>query len=1017
MSFLTKFSLRNPVALIILSVLIMVGGLFSATRFKQESMPDLSLPYLFVTAIYPGASPQEVLNQVTLPMEQALKNVEGVKNVYSDSANSIANIRLEFDFSDDIALKKSKVEEAVSGVKLPTEVAKPAVNKVSTASSPIIYTTVSAKAGTSAEELQDTVLGKIVPALQGLDGVGGVQTLGLQSEDIYIGLDPAKMEAKKVAFQQVAQVLQANNLAIPLGEATFDQVKGPVQVTGRIKSLDELKNTVILPVPEVKLQDIADVRKGTEQRDSITRTQGQPAIAVNVIKNGDANTVEVAALVHEEMEKFTGADSKVNFEVFYDSAEDVKESVNGMAQEGLLGALFASVLILFFLRNIRATIIAVVSIPLSILIALTLMKYFTDITLNVMTLGGMAVAVGRVVDDSIVVIENIVRRLQTEKVSRELLLEATREVGAAITSSTITTIAVFAPLGLVGGMIGMVFAPFAATVVFSLLASLLVAVTVVPMMAYLLMGRSVPKEHTESSLSRGYTKLLNWSLNHKALMLILSFALFLGSLPLAAVAGFTFMPEQEKKMLLGTLTMAKGTPIEEVDKLTKELDDKLRQNDLVLMSQVNVGSPKGEFDPITMTSGQTNKASWFISVKPETDLKAFIKEMKEELAPQVAGSIFDLQDINASTTGAPAINVIVTGNSMDDIRKATEKITATVQEVEGTDGVRNTLVETTKGVDIQIRPADALKHGLTTIQAAQILRPFLAETKLGKIGDGKQSDDIYLTLGGDKVDSVQDIEKLTLVTPLGQQVTVKDIADVKLLEQPGVMQLLNGEQYATITGSITEANTSKVNMELMSALDGLSLPDGVQYNVAGNNKEIEDMMKDMGMAILVAIGMVYIVMVVAFGGAKAPFAILFSLPFALIGALLGTVITGQPISVASMIGILMLIGIVVTNAIVLIDRVQQQVEKGLTIRDSLLEAGKTRLRPILMTAIATICALSPLALGMGGGVLISKGLAVVVIGGLITSTLLTLLIVPIMYELLHRKRVRSELKAQAAHVH
>jgi HAE1 family hydrophobic/amphiphilic exporter-1 len=1007
--FLTKFSLRNPVAIIILVLLIACGGVYSATKFKQESMPDISIPYLFVTALYPGATPQEVQNEAAIPLEQALRQVEGVQVLESTSASNVVTVNMQFSFSANLNEKIAKVEEILNGLKLPQGVEKPVLNKISLASGPMMYTSITAKQGTSSQELQDFVQKQVLPSLQGIDGIGKVQTAGLASENLYIRLKADKMAERNVSFSQISQVLQAVNVTLPVGTATFNKINENVIITGRVQTLDDLKNLVVAPAPEVKLQDVADIVKGSTSPETITRVQGEPSVAINVIKNSDANSVDVSKRVMEKLEAAVQGNDKVKLDVVYDSANDIKRSVNSMAREGLLGALFASILILLFLRNVRATFIAIVSIPLSIAASMSLLHYFTNITLNIMTLGGMAVAVGRVVDDSIVVIENIVRRIQSEKATKELMLEATREVAAAITSSTLTTIAVFAPLGLVSGIIGKIFAPFALTVVFSLLASLLVAVTVVPLLAFVLMRRSKPRHREgETALSRQYKKVLKWSLDHKTIVVLLSLLLLVGSFFLAPLAGMTFIPEQKEKYVMMTLTMPKGTDVSTVDDKVQEMDRKLRELGSVQLSQVTSGSPKGEFDPLTYTAGATNKATWLVSLDRKADVTAFIQNRKKELDPKVEGATLDIQELTGGP-GGQGIYIIVTGNSMDDIRLATASITDAVKQIEGTDSVRNTLLDDLKSVEIKVRPGDALKNGLTTVQAWSLLRPLLNEDKVGKLGDGKRTSDIYMSVEGVSKQSVEDIAKLPLSSPLGTLITVQDIADVKEVKQQSALQLRNGGEFATVLGNITDKNAGKVNSALESKLKQLDLPAGTQYVLDGANKQIQDMMSDMFMAMAVAIGMVYIVMVVAFGGGKAPFAILFSLPFAVTGALAGTLLAGEPISIASLIGILMLIGIVVTNAIVLVDRVQMKVREGLTIRESLLEAGGTRLRPILMTAIATICALLPLALELGeGGALISKGLAVVVIGGLVTSTLLTLLIVPIMYEALHYKQARRE---------
>ncbi|WP_127580099.1 efflux RND transporter permease subunit [Paenibacillus koleovorans] len=1015
--FLTRFSLRNPIAILILVILVAVGGAYSATQFKQESMPDIAIPYLFVTALYPGATPQEVQNEVALPLEQALKQVEGVQVLESTSASNVVTINMQFSFSADLDEKAERIEEVLNGIRLPQGVEKPVLNKITLASGPMMYTAVTAKPGTSVQELQQLVQGSILPSLQGIDGIGKVQTAGLASENLYIRLKAGAMAEKGVSYMQISQVLQAVNVTLPVGSATIGKVEQNVLITGRVHTIEELRQLAVSANPPVLLQDVAEITRGSSVPETISRVQGEPSVAINIIKNSDANSVDVSDQVMEKLEAAVKGNEKVSLDVVYDSADDIKRSVNSMAREGLLGALFASILILLFLRNLRATLIAIVSIPLSIAMAMALLHTFSDVTLNIMTLGGMAVAVGRVVDDSIVVIENIVRRIQTAKPTKELMLDATREVAGAITSSTLTTIAVFAPLGLVSGLIGKVFAPFALTVVFSLLASLLVAVTVVPLMALGLMRYSrrgvggAGAEHTEdgdTALSRGYKKLLRWSLNHKIVVVLLSLVVLAASFILAPMAGMTFIPEQKEKFVMMTLTMPKGTGVNTVDERVQAMDRRLRELGHVKLSQVTSGSPKGEFDPMTYTAGASNKATWIVSLDEEADVTAFIKDRKRELDPKIEGATLDIQELTGGP-GGQGVYIIVTGPTPEAIRQATLRITEVVQSIEGTDGVRNTLLDDLKSVELKVRPADALKYGLTTAQAWSLLRPLLNEEKVGKLGDGKRTSDIYLTVEGVSRNSLEDIAALPLLSPAGLTFTVRDIADVREVKQLSALQLRNGADFAAVLGNIIDKDAGKVNSALEARLDALELPAGTDYLIEGANKQIEDMLNDMFMAMAVAVGMVYIVMVVAFGGGKAPFAILFSLPFAVTGALAGTLIAGEPISIASLIGILMLIGIVVTNAIVLVDRVQTNVRQGQRIRDALLEAGGTRLRPILMTAIATICALLPLALELGeGGALISKGLAVVVIGGLVTSTLLTLLIVPIMYEALHYKQVRRE---------
>lgn len=998
MKFLTNFSLRNPVAIVLLVILIAVGGTYSATKFNQEQLPDVSFPGIMVQAVYPGAAPNEVLTEVTVPLEKVLRNVEGVKSVTSQSANSVSFLQLEFSFSDDMKEKKSVVEDALSGIQLPEEVETPEVLYFSTTNQPIMYTTVNAKEGVSQAELSEFVKGSLLPELQGIEGVTEVQTAGLKDDGIYIRLDAAKMTEQGISYDQIMMGLQANNLSVPLGEVTLEKNNLPVFVQGNIGSLEQLKALVISPATGTTLGDVATVEQGKELS-VISMTNGEPSIVLNIVKSGTANTVEVADEVLKAYDE-AAKDGKIETLIMYNRATDVKESVSTLAREGALGALFASILILFFLRNFRATLIAIVSIPLSMLIALICLKYFTDVTLNIMTLGGLAVATGRVVDDSIVVIENIVRRLQSEKISKDLIQSGTMEVGRAIVSSTLTTVAVFAPLGLLQGMTGEFFRPFALTVGFALFASLIVALTVVPLMAWGLMKNHKPKEHGESKMSRGYKKSLKWALNHKVTVLTLATLLFIGSLvPIfAGAVGVVFLPETDYKYLFADLQMPKGTDLATTQKESDAMDAVIREHEDVLNSNVTVGASM-------MGASGSHVASWFIGLKSEADLDAFIDDINKKISVPEGGK-FDL--IKDDMGGGGAISVTVTGGSMNDIRKGAEQVMEAIRGIEDTENVASNLQDGTKGISIAVRQDDAAKNGLSAAQASAMLRPFLTESKAGRMVEGAKSNDIYLSLSGVSMNSVADIGNMKLTTPMGTQIAVSDIADVKEIQLPSTLQLKNGAEFATVTAKITAKDVNKVNNELKDALEKLDLPTGVKYSLGGSNEDIQQMMSDMMLAMLVAIGMVYIVMVIAFREGRAPLAVLFSLPFALIGGLVGTLVAREPISISSLIGFLMLIGIVVTNAIVLVERVQQQIEHGLTIREALLEAGGTRLRPILMTAIATICALTPLAIGLGGGSIISSGLAVVVIGGLASSTLLTLVVVPVMYELLYFKRSRKQ---------
>jgi len=546
------------------------------------------------------------------------------------------------------------------------------------------------------------------------------------------------------------------------------------------------------------------------------------------------------------------------------------------------------------------------------------------------------------------------------------------------------------------GIVGGFFRPFALTVGFALMASLLVALTVVPLMAWALLKKGEIKAPAQSSLSKGYKRLLGWSLGHKGVVLTVSTLLFIGSLvPIAAgKVGVVLLPEMEYKYMFAALEMPKGTAPQAVEAEAKRLDEILRSHPDVTNTNVIIGGTmNGE--------AYSHLAEWFIAFRPETDLDRFIEEIGPQAMPS-EGSRFSL--VKDDMTGGGAVEITVTASSKDELRAAAGLVAETLEGMEGIANISSNLQDGSNGIAIEVRQEDAARYGLTAYQAYALLRPYLAETKVGMMSGSE----LYFTLKGDSLNSLDSIAALPIQTPSGTVIQVKDIADVRQVQLPGTLQYKNGTEYVTVTAKMVGKDASKVNKELTKALDALELPEGAELSVGGNSAEVQQMISDMLMAMLVAVIAVYVVMVVAFGEGRAPLAVLFSLPFALIGGLAGNLATGEPLSASSLIGFLMLIGIVVTNAIVLVERVRQQIERGLAIREALLEAGGTRLRPILMTAIATIGALVPLAAGVGGGSVISSGLAMVVIGGLASSTLLTLVVVPVMYELLYFKKSRME---------
>ncbi|WP_454193480.1 efflux RND transporter permease subunit [Paenibacillus sp. Marseille-Q7038] len=1046
-----NFSLRNKLAIWILTIILTFGGLYSGLTMKQETIPNISIPFLNITAVYPGAAPEGVVEDVTKPLEETLRNVDGIKSITSTSMENVSSVMIEFDYGTNLDNATAAVREVLNDVPLPDDAQKPTISKFSINSFPVASISLSGKDGESLEDLTRLAENEIAPAFEDVDGVASVQVSGQYTREVTLTFDQNKMNELGLTEDTVQNIVQASSLRVPLGLFTMEDTENAVVVDGNVIDVDDLKNleipvvpsnsaqgnaagsadvssgagagqsTEAMPstgnaaaqmtgIPTVKLSDIASIEV-VGKAESISRTNGAESIGFSIVKANDANTVDVVNGVKEASAELEELYDHINVDILLDQGQPIEDSVHTMLSKALFGAIFAVLIILLFLRDWRSTIISVISIPLSLLIALTVL-YLMDITLNVMTLGAMTVAIGRVVDDSIVVIENIYRRLSLpgEKLKgRELIGAATREMFVPIMSSTIVTIAVFLPLALVSGMVGELFMPFALTMVFALLASLVVAITIVPAMAHTLFRGGLKNkknhEHKPSRLAGGYTRILKWTLKHKLITVGLAVLLLVGSLFLTRFIGTSFLPEQGTNYTLVTYSPEPGATQETVEERTQSVEKFILDSSGVESMQYSVGGG----NPMSM--GSSNSGLFYLIFKDGVNVSEASETILTGLQERVPEGEWATMDMAAGAMGGSTLTVSVFGDSLDQIKPVADDILKVVQEdTANFEDAESSLAEGYEQYTLVADQEKLSSLGLTAGQLAMALspereRPVLTEVEV----DGK-SYNVYIETDSKEYGSIEAIEKETITSPLGIEVPIGEVATVEKGTTPDSIMRIDSDMVVQVTANILSSDVGSASTTIEEAVEAMDLPEGVHVEFGGVTEQINETFTQLGLAMLAAIAIVYFVLVVTFGGGLAPFAILFSLPFTVIGALIGLLITGETLNVSSLMGALMLIGIVVTNAIVLIDRVIHKENEGMSTRDALLEAGSTRLRPILMTALATIGALLPLVFGWENSAgIISKGLGVTVIGGLISSTLLTLVIVPIVYEFLMKfKKKRIE---------
>ncbi|WP_341301772.1 efflux RND transporter permease subunit [Lysinibacillus sp. FSL H8-0500] len=1025
---LVNFVLKNKLAVWLLTIIITASGIYSGTRMKMESIPDISIPYLIVMGVYPGATPEQVMDELSIPFEKTIESLEDVKAVYSTSSSNVAQVQVEYDYGIDMDEKKRQLEAALDNLTLPEGAQEPTIMAISMNMMPVVALSVSS----STEDIVDltsTVEDILLPKIEKIDGVASATITGQHIEQVSFKYDEEKMAALGLTEDTVKQMIQASDMSLSLGLYQFTVGEQAVSVDGKVQSVDELKDLLIPvtpsatnPSPFVRLGDIATIEvEGKVQ--SVSRTNGKDAIAIQIVKGQDANTVTVVNAVKDLMKDEEKRLDGLKVDISLDQGAPIEDSVFTMIEKAVFGGAIAVLIILLFLRDFKSTIISIISIPVSVFMALLLLNWM-DITLNIMTLGAITVAIGRVIDDSIVVVENIYRRihLKQEKLTgRALIREATIEMFKPILSSTLVTVAVFAPLIFVGGMVGELFMPFALTMTFALGASLIVAITIVPALSHFLFRKKLYGEKQESQhkevgkLATWYRGVLEKSLNHKIITSVIAVLLLVGSIALTPLIGFSFMGSQEEKVMYLTYTPATGELTDEtaanVEKVEKEL---MKRKDVDIL-QVSITDANNVDPSAMMMGGGAGGALMYLIFDP--DMEDFPKAREE-----VEDYVFNIEQSGEwksqdfSSMGGMSSNEVsytLYSDDLDKLRDAVNQVEGALKEVDGLEDIKSDNEDPYVEHVLKVEQKNVLQYGLTTAQIVMALNTHATKEVLTTVkNDGKDIEVIVQRDAKAAATSLDDVLATEVPTALGTTMTIGELVDVEEGTTLNSLARSKGEYFATVSGTIIGDDISKATSAADKKIDKLDLPKGVTTGVAGVAADMQETFTKLGVAMLAAIAIVYFILVVTFGEGLAPFAILFSLPFAVIGAFVGLFVTGQTISVSVMMGLLMLIGIVVTNAIVLVDRIIHMEHDGLNMREAILEAGATRLRPILMTAIATIGAMLPMAFGTGGSGLISKDLAITVIGGLLSSTLLTLVVVPIVYEMLSKmlKKNRKDIK-------
>ncbi|MGW7439794.1 efflux RND transporter permease subunit [Streptomyces sp. NPDC054849] len=1023
MSWLSRFSLAQRALVGLVSIVALLFGAIAIPQLKQQLLPSIELPMVSVLAPYQGASPDVVEKQVVEPIEAMLKGVDGITGITSTASEGNALIMATFDYGDSGTKQLvADVQQAVNRarVRLPAEV-DPQVVAGSTDDIPTVILAVTSDKDQQA--LADQLERSVVPVLSDIEGVGQVSVDGVQDLQVTVTPDGAKLAAAGLDGAALAQGLQAGGATVPAG--SFDEAgkNRTVRVGAGFTSLAQVEDLRLSPGPgknPVRLGDVAVVKQEAAKAVSITRTNGKPSLALVLTMDKDGSAVAISDAVKDklpELRSTLGAGADLT--VVSDQGPAVAKSISSLTTEGLLGLLFAVIVILVFLASLRSTLVTAVSIPLSVVLALIVL-WTRDLSLNMLTLGALTIAIGRVVDDSIVVLENIKRHLGYGEEREAAIITAVKEVAGAVTSSTLTTVAVFLPIGLVGGMIGELFGSFSLTVTAALLASLLVSLTVVPVLSYWFLSapkgvepgdaesaakarREAEEKEARSRLQRFYVRVLGFATRRRLTSVAIAVVVLVGTLGMTPLLKTNFFDPGEQDVLTVKQELAPGTSLAASDEASRKIEKVLGSVDGVKSYQVTVGS-SGFLAAFGGGTG-SNQASFQVSLKDAGDGDAVKKRIEDELA--ALDGIGETRISTGDAFGSQNLSVVVKAGDGEVLAKAAEQVRAEVAELDNVTDVQSDLSQSVPRISVTATPK-AAEAGLNQAALGAIVAQAVRGNPAGKAVLDDTERDIVIK-SAQPATTLAELQAL----PVGP-LKLGDIAEVKEVPGPVAMTRIDGARAATVTARPQGDNTGAVSAELQTKLKALDLPEGATASIGGVSEDQDEAFGSLGLAMLAAIAIVFMLLVATFRSLIQPLILLVSIPFAATGALGLLIVTGTPMGVPAMIGMLMLIGIVVTNAIVLIDLVNQYRAQGLGVVEAVVEGGRHRLRPILMTALATIFALLPMALGVTGeGGFISQPLAVVVIGGLVSSTLLTLLLVPTLYAMVELRKERRRAKRSA----
>lgn len=1012
---------RSSLVVVLFSVLTLLG-IFSYSRLSYELLPKMDTNILTISTIYPGAAPSEVETSVTKKIEDAVASLEGIKAMNSISQESVSIITIELESGTDVDNSLQDAQRKINAIigDLPENADPPSLGKFDLDDMPIMQMAVYSNLNPA--DFYDLVKNKIQPSIAKINGVAQVNMLGGTEREIKVNMDRNKLEAFGISPLQVVQMVNASNLDFPTGKLKNSDSQILIRLAGKFKSVEELQELIIVNRPNeapIRLREIAEVIDDYKDEDILTRLNNNDAIGLTIQKQSDANAVEVSKIIVSELEALEATYSKegLSFQISQNSSDFTLDAANEVIKDLIIAVVLVALIMLLFLHSIRNAVIVMIAVPASIIATFTVM-FLAGFTLNLMSLLALSLVVGILVDDAIVVIENIYRHLEMGKNIAQASYDGVREIGATVVSITLVIVVVFVPLALSGGLISGIIKQFSITVAVATLFSLLVAFTLIP----LLTSRFSKLEHLDkttffgkfvSGFERGLDAFVDWLLGilkwgfaNKIAMLLITLAMFISSFFLIGMGwiGSEFVSQGDKGEFLIRIELPKDATLEQTNFQTQAVEDYLRTLPEVTEVFTTVGIASGQFTG-AQSSPYTAEVSVKLVPKKQRDISGpdLARNVESYLEENLTGAEYVTVPISIMGTANDApIQVIVSGPDRDSVKVTSEKIMAILSDIRGTRKIESSLESGNPEIRVEVDRAKMNELGLSMDMVGGTLQVAFNGNEDAKYTDGDYEYDIQIRLNEFDRRSISDVQQVTFVNNRGQLVKLEQFAEVVQSEGPTKLERRDRVGSVKITSQVAGVPSGTVGAQLTEQVSQLQLPPQVEINYEGDIKNQSEGFGSLGIALIASIILIYLIMVALYDSYVYPLVVMFSLPLALIGSFLALALTKGTLSIFSIMGLIMLMGLVAKNAILLVDFTNQLKDAGVEVRTALEKAVKIRFRPILMTTLAMVIGMLPIALAAGAGAEWKNGLAWVIIGGLLSSMFLTLVVVPIIYYLFDR---------------